>query len=186
MSLRKKLLRPLCKTAALLSFIGILSVSGFGTSDVLAQAAGTLSAPPAQTFGSWTKICNLPAGTPNVQCEITQSARAKDRPDISFRVSFIKRPAPDTRPLLRVIVPIRVELPLGVGIMVDGNKDLGHMSYRWCRGENCVAEALLEDKELQTFLNGKTATFYVFTTPEDGVGGVIDLDGVKQGYQALP
>jgi len=88
--------------------------------------------------------------------------------------------------MLRVIVPIHVELRLGVGIMIDGSEDMGNMPYSRCGGEECVAEVMLSDEDLEAFFNGKTATFYIFTTPEQGVGGVIDLEGVREGYAALP
>lgn len=150
------------------------------------QAASQTNVPQKQTFGSWTKVCNQPSGTPNIMCEITQSARAKDRPDIFYRVSLIKARTEPSETLLRVIVPIRVELQLGVGIMVDGTKDMGHMPYRRCLGDSCVAEVFLSNDEVNSFISGKNATFYVFTTPQDGIGGVINLDGLKAGYQALP
>jgi len=148
--------------------------------------SGSQTVPEPQTFGSWIKFCTLPTGTPTVLCELLQSARAKDRPDISFRVSFFKNQQPEKFTLLRVIVPIHVELRLGVGIMIDGSQDMGNMPYSRCGGEECVAEVMLSDEDLEAFFNGKTATFYIFTTPEQGIGGIIDLDGVREGYAALP
>ncbi|UXN04379.1 MULTISPECIES: invasion associated locus B family protein [unclassified Bartonella] len=174
------------KAICAISMTGLLVSLGMAPVIAFAQPASQQDVPQNQNFGSWTKVCSQPSGTPNIQCEITQSARAKDRPDISFRVSFIKRPAKDQGTLLRVIVPIRVELQLGIGIMIDGTTDMGHMPYRRCLGDSCVAEVLLNNTELASFLNGKNATFYVFTTPQDGVGGIINLDGVKAGYNALP
>lgn len=188
MLFRKYLMKPLCQSAAVLLLIVAVCAYGSTTERAFAQAASQRDVPAPTTFGSWTKICSLPPGTPNIICELTQSARAKDRPDISFRVSFIKLPQKEGT-LLRVIVPIRVELPLGVGIKLNDEKDekdMGNMPYRRCLGENCVAEALLVEKDIQNFLAGKSATFFVFTTPEEGTGGIIDLTGVKAGYNALP
>jgi len=171
---------------------GLLSIAGWGNS--MAQTGGSTTpaplrvqdVPEPQNFGSWIKFCTLPTGTPTVLCELLQSARAKDRPDISFRVSFFKNEQPEKFTILRVIVPIHVELRLGVGIMIDGTQDMGNMPYSRCGGEECVAEVMLSDKDLESFFNGKTATFYIFTTPEQGIGGIIDLDGVREGYAALP
>lgn len=174
------------RTVRAISLAGLFVSLGMAPLPAFSQSASQQDVPQTQIFGSWTKVCSQPSGTPNVQCEITQSARAKDRPDISFRVSFIKRPGQEQGTLLRVIVPIRVELQLGIGIMIDGTTDMGHMPYRRCLGDNCVAEVLLNNTELASFLNGKNATFYVFTTPQDGVGGIITLDGVKAAYNALP
>jgi len=181
-------MKPLHMRAGILPSAAVLCIYVFSAGAAFAQPASQRDVPPSTTFGAWTKVCALPAGTPNIICELTQSARARDRPDISFRVSFIKLPQKEGT-LLRVIVPIRVELPLGVGIKIDSDrekdKDMGNMPYRRCLGENCVAEALLVDKDMQNFLDGKSATFFVFTTPEEGIGGIIDLTGVKAGYNAL-
>lgn len=186
MSAFGNILKSFNKAVSAVSISGLLVFLSMAPTPAFSQAASQQDVPQTQIFGSWTKVCSQPSGTPNIQCEITQSARAKDRPDISFRVSFIKRPAPEQGTLLRVIVPIRVELQLGIGIMIDGTTDMGHMPYRRCLGDSCVAEVLLNNDELGSFLNGKNATFYVFTTPQDGVGGIITLDGVKAGYNALP
>jgi len=170
-------------------FLAILLLLGFSLKVAVAQTAPSQEAqnvPNPQNFGSWTKFCTLPTGTPTMLCELMQNARAKDRPDISFRVSFFKNEQPEKFTMLRVIVPIHVELRLGVGIMIDGVEDMGSMPYSRCAGDECVAEVMLSDDDLETFLNGKTATFYVFTTPEQGVGGVLDLNGVREGYAALP
>jgi len=186
MLLGRKKISLLRVPVALLAYgiCALLALGGAG----LAQSAssGGQSVPPPQTFGAWTKVCSLPPGTPTQQCELMQSARARDRPDISFRISFIKREQPERLTILRAIVPINVELQLGIGIMIDGTQDMGKMPYRRCLGDECVAEVMLGDQDLQTFFSGKTATFYVFTTPEDGVGGVINLDGVRAGYEDLP
>ncbi len=85
---------------------------------------------------------------------------------------------------MRVFVPIRVELRSGVGIKID-DKNVGRMEYRRCLGDSCVAEALLEEDMLQTFLKGKAATYFIFTTPEQGVGGTADLDGLEDAYATL-
>jgi len=176
-------IRWLRTAMALLSCaVGMMVVVG----NVFAQNPGGQTVPPPQTFGAWTKICSVPPGTPTLQCELMQSARARDRPDVSFRISFIKREQPERLTLLRAIVPIHVELQLGIGIMIDGVQDMGKMPYRRCLGDECVAEVMLGDQDLQAFFSGRTATFYVFTTPEDGIGGVINLDGVRAGYEALP
>lgn len=166
--------------------IAALSVSTVGLSlnIALAQAPSQQDIPAPQTFGAWTKICSLPPGTPNLQCEVVQNVRAQGRPDIAFRVTLYRLPK-NQGTLMRVFVPIRVELRLGVGIKID-NKDMGKMEYRRCLGDNCVAEAFLKDEDLKAFLDGKMATYFIFTTPEEGVGGMIDLNGLKEAYNSLP
>jgi len=190
--LRRQIWIKLCgwSSAALLSLGFLFVVTGGALAQTAPSTATpsvrTQSVPEPQNFGSWIKFCTLPTGTPTVLCELMQSARAKDRPDIGFRISFFKNEQPEKFTMLRVIVPIHVELRLGVGIMIDGAQDMGNMPYSRCGGEECVAEAMLSDEDLEAFFNGKTATFYVFTTPEQGVGGIVDLDGAREGYNALP
>lgn len=155
-----------------------------------AQTKPVQDIPATQTFGAWTKICSLPPGTPNVQCEVVQNIRAANRPDIVFHISFLRMPHDASAPqqgavLMRVFVPIRVELRLGVGIRVD-NKDLGKMEYRRCLGDTCVAEVILKDEEFQAFLDGKNATYFIFPTTQEGVGGMVDLNGLKEAFNALP
>jgi len=164
-------------------FIAILAFFTLFCGPAWSQAASQKDVPPPKAYGAWTKICSLPPGTPNIQCEVVQNVRAQDRPDISFRVTFYKLPK-NQGTLMRVFVPIRVELRLGVGIKID-EKDMGKMEYRRCLGDNCVAEAFLKEADLKAFLDGKMATYFIFTTPEEGVGGLIDLKGLKAAYNDL-
>ncbi|WP_026501098.1 invasion associated locus B family protein [Bartonella clarridgeiae] len=154
------------------------------TNYVIAQTSNMQSVPTPQTYGAWTKICSLPPGTPNVQCEIVQDVRAQKRRDITFRVAFYKLPQ-NKEVLMRVFVPIRVELRSGIIIKID-DKDVGKMDYRRCSGDNCVAEALLKENVVKHFLEGKIATYIIFTTPEQGIGGLVDLNGLKDAYATLP
>lgn len=167
----------------LLAFVVLLSAAQ-------AQDKPVQDVPAPQTFGAWTKVCSLPPGTPNIQCEVVQNIRAVNRPDIAFHISFLRMPqdasAPQQRAvLMRVFVPIRVELRLGVGIRVD-DKDLGRMEYRRCLGDTCVAEVILKDDEFKAFEKGKNATYFIFPTTQEGVGGVVDLNGLTAAFEALP
>ncbi|EJF88223.1 invasion associated locus B family protein [Bartonella melophagi] len=154
------------------------------TNYAIAQVPKIQNVPAPQTYGAWTKVCSLPPGTSNIQCEITQDVRTQERRDITFRVTFHKLPK-NQETLMRVFVPIRVELRSGIGIKID-DKNIGKIEYRRCLGDNCVAEALLKEDVLKLFLNGKTATYFIFTTPEKGVGGLIDLRGLSEAYVDLP
>jgi len=170
--------KPARRLGAYLGALALLII-GFGSAAAAAQNAAPV------TFGAWQKTCSTPPGTPNRMCELTQTARAKDRPDIIFRASFIKLPQKKGT-LLRLLVPIRVELPMGVGVNIDGGKDMGNMLYRRCFGDNCLAEAVLTDKDMENFYNAKSVTFFIFPTPEEGVGATLSLNGVKAGYDSLP
>ncbi|AGF74247.1 invasion associated locus B family protein [Bartonella australis AUST/NH1] len=150
----------------------------------VAQMPNAHSIPAPQTYGAWTKICSLPPGTPNMQCEAVQDVRTQDRRDITFRIAFYKLPG-NKGTLMRVFAPILVELRPGILIKIDG-KDIGKITYRRCLNNVCIAEALLKEDMLKHFLEGKTAIYSVFTTPEKGIGGLVDLNGLSDAYSALP
>ncbi|WP_019219768.1 invasion associated locus B family protein [Bartonella florencae] len=149
-----------------------------------AQTSHVQNVPAPQTYGAWTKVCSLPPGTPNIQCEIVQNVHTQNRHDITLRVTFYKLPK-NQGALMRVFVPIRVELRPGVGLKID-DKNMGRLEYRRCLGDNCVAEAVLKDDILQLFFKGKMATYFIFTTPEQAIGGLVDLNGLSDAYATLP
>ncbi|WP_442879688.1 invasion associated locus B family protein [Bartonella sp. CB189] len=149
-----------------------------------AQTPNEQNIPAPQSYGAWTKVCSLPPGTPNIQCEVVQNVHTKNHHDIVLRVTFYKLPK-NQGALMRVFAPIRVELRSGVGIKID-DKDIGKIEYRRCLGDTCVAESLLKGDTLRLFLEGKAATYFIFTTPEQGIGGLVDLNGLKDAYATLP
>ncbi|ALE04056.1 invasion associated locus B family protein [Bartonella ancashensis] len=150
----------------------------------VAQISSAHDTPAPQIYGTWTKVCSLPPGTPNMQCEIVQDIRIQERQDITFRVIFYKLPK-NQGTLMRVFVPIRVELRPGIAVEID-NTDIGTLEYRRCLGDHCVAETLLSDNLFQYFLKGKTATYTIFITPEQKIGGLINLHGLTEAYKNLP
>nr|WP_245262469.1 invasion associated locus B family protein [Bartonella koehlerae] len=167
-------------------FVGAILYALYNSSitHTFAQTSDIQSVPPPKTYGAWTKVCSLPPGTPNIQCEVVQNVHTQNRHDITLRVTFYKLPK-NQGVLMRVFVPIRVELRPGVGLKID-DKNMGRIEYRRCLGDNCVAEAILKDDILQLFLKGKTATYFIFTTPEQGIGSLVDLQGLNDAYTNLP
>ncbi|MBB5073521.1 invasion protein IalB [Bartonella callosciuri] len=167
-------------------FVGavIYTLYNASTNHAFAQTSNAQNVPSPQTYGAWTKVCSLPLGTPNLQCEVVQNVHTQNRHDITLRVTFYKLPQ-NQGALMRVFVPIRVELRPGVGLKID-DQNIGKVEYRRCLGDNCVAEAILKEDILQVFLKGKTATYFIFTTPEQGVGSRIDLHGLSDAYATLP
>ncbi|WP_396335803.1 invasion associated locus B family protein [Bartonella gliris] len=164
--------------------VAVCTLYNISTNHAVAQTSNLQNVPAPKTYGAWTKVCSLPPGTPNIQCEVVQNVHTQNRHDITFRVTFYKLPKKQGA-LMRVFVPIRVELRLGVGLKID-DKDMGKMEYRRCLGDNCVAEAVLKEDILQLFLKGKTATYFIFTTPEQAIGGLVDLKGLNDAYATLP
>lgn len=145
--------------------------------------------PPApgtvrSNHGAWSVVCDKPPGASTEQCALMQNVIAEDRPEVGLSVVVLKT-ADRKSKILRVLAPLGVLLPNGLGLNVDG-KDIGRAYFVRCFADGCYAEVVLEDELLKTFRSGAQATFIVFQTPEEGIGIPVDLKGFAEGYDALP
>ena len=146
----------------------------------LAQQSGSVRS----SHGAWSIICDTPAGASSEQCAMMQNVVAADRPEMGLSVVVLKT-ADNKAEILRVLAPLGVLLPNGLGLTVDG-KDIGRAYFVRCFQDGCYAEVILEKPLLDTLSAGKSATFFVFQTPEEGIGIPVDLNGFGEGYKALP
>jgi invasion protein IalB len=136
------------------------------------------------THGAWSILCDKPAGASSEQCALMQNVIADDRPEVALSVVVLKTADGSSR-VLRVLAPLGVLLPNGLGLNVDG-KDIGRAYFVRCFTDGCYAEVILDDTLLATLKSGKLATFIVFQTPEEGIGIPVDLSGFTEGFAALP
>ncbi len=134
--------------------------------------------------GDWELRCETPPGALHEQCALLQSVTAEDRPNVNLVVIVLKTADGKNR-LLRVIAPLGVLLPSGLGLKID-NTDVGRAGFVRCLPTGCVAEVVMEDKLIQSLKNGHNATFIIFQTPEEGIGIPLDLKGFADGFDALP
>ncbi len=134
--------------------------------------------------GAWSIICDTPAGASSEQCALMQNVVAEDRAEVGLSVVVLKT-ADKKAKILRVLAPLGVLLPNGLGLNVDG-KDIGRAYFVRCLRDGCFAEVILEEKLLKTLKTGTTATFIVFQSPEEGIGIPVDLKGFSDGYDNLP
>jgi invasion protein IalB len=134
--------------------------------------------------GDWEMRCETPAGASREQCALVQSIAAEDKPNVSLVVIVLKTADGKAR-LLRVIAPLGVLLPAGLGLKID-NVDVGRAGFVRCLPTGCVAEVVMEDKLLDQLKAGVNATFIVFNTPEEGIGLPLALAGFGQGFEKLP
>ncbi len=151
-----------------------------GDRAMAAQQPGTVKS----THGAWSIVCDRPAGAKEEQCAMMQNVIAEDRPEVGLSVVILKTADRKSR-ILRVLAPLGVLLPNGLGLNVD-NKDIGRAYFVRCFADGCYAEVVLEEALLKTLRAGATATFIVFQTPEEGIGIPVDLKGFGEGYDALP
>ncbi|GAB4525951.1 MAG: invasion associated locus B family protein [Roseibium sp.] len=153
---------------------------------VLAQ--GTLTAAAQgevrSSHGDWQMRCDTPPGAADEQCALIQNVTAADRENVGLSVIVLKTADKQAR-ILRVLAPLGVLLPSGLGLRVD-NADIGRAGFVRCLPNGCIAEVILEDDLLSKLQSGGQATFIIFQTPEEGIGIPISLNGFSAGFDALP
>ncbi len=137
-----------------------------------------------ETHGDWQMRCEQPPGAPSEQCALVQNVTAEDRENVGLTVIFLKT-ADGQVNLLRVLAPLGVLLPSGLGLVID-EEDVGRAGFVRCLPNGCIAEVVLEEDLVQRFRGGSIATFIIFQTPEEGIGIPISLDGFSGGFDALP
>jgi invasion protein IalB len=152
----------------------------FAASSQPALAQGAVKA----TFGDWQIRCDTPAGAQSEQCALIQSVVAEDRSNAGLTVIILKT-ADQKSKLMRVVAPLGVLLPSGLGLKLD-NADVGRAGFVRCLPNGCVAEVVMDDKLLGQLKAAKTATFIIFETPEEGIGFPLSLKGLGDGYDKLP
>ncbi|MBJ3777679.1 invasion associated locus B family protein [Acuticoccus mangrovi] len=160
-------------TAVLALLAGVLGSTG----DAAAQ--GRIAA----RHGDWQIRCERPVGAPSEQCALVQNVEAQDRANVGLTVIFLRTADRQAR-ILRVLAPLGVLLPSGLGLSIDNN-EVGLAGFVRCLPEGCIAEVELDDGLIERFEAGNTATFVIFQTPEEGIGIPISLNGFTSGFAAL-
>lgn len=134
--------------------------------------------------GDWQLSCDTPPGASFEQCAIIQNVTAQDQPNVGLSVIILKT-ADNQAQLLRVLAPLGVLLPNGLGLNIDGT-DLGRVAFVRCLPNGCVAEVIMDEQLIAALSNGTSALFVVFKTPEEGIGIPVSLNGFASGFAALP
>ncbi len=150
----------------------------FSTAAVIAQGE------VRSIHGDWQVRCDKPPGSKVVQCALIQNVTAEDRDNVGLSVIVLKTADLKAR-ILRVLAPLGVLLPSGLGLRVD-DADIGRAGFVRCLPNGCIAEVILQDDLINKLKTGKFATFIIFQTPEEGIGIPISLSGFAEGYDALP
>jgi invasion protein IalB len=135
-------------------------------------------------YGDWQMSCDTPPGASFEQCAIIQNVTAEDQPNVGLSVIVLKTADRQAR-LLRVLAPLGVLLPNGLGLNIDGT-DMGRVAFVRCLPNGCVAEVVMDDALIKQLSEGTTAIFVVFKTPEEGIGIPVSLNGFKDGFANLP
>jgi invasion protein IalB len=159
----------------------------------LALAAPLALAPAGYAFAQgavksvhkdWQIRCDTPPGAKAEQCALIQSVTAEDRANVGLTVIVLKTADQKSR-LMRVVAPLGVLLPSGLGLKID-QADIGRAGFVRCLPNGCIAEVIMDDELIKKLRSGKTATFIIFQTPEEGIGFPMSLAGFGEGYDKLP
>ena len=163
-----------------------LAIAGLAVAALVAAASGAAFAQGAvrTSHGDWQIRCDTPPGSRSEQCALVQNVAAEDRPNVALTVIALKTADGKAR-LLRVLAPLGVLLPSGLGLKIDAT-DVGRAGFVRCLPSGCVAEVVMDDNLLGQLSDGQTATFIIFQTPEEGIGVPVSLNGFKDGFAALP
>jgi invasion protein IalB len=162
---------------------GVLAAAAFaafaaGSGPAMAQGVVRSS------HGDWQMRCETPPGAKSEQCALVQNVAAEDRPNVTLLVIALKTADSQSR-LLRVVAPLGVLLPAGLGLKID-DKDIGRAGFVRCLNTGCIAEVVMDDALIAALKAGQNATFIVFQTPEEGVGIPVSLTGFGEGLEKLP
>ena len=166
-----------------------LSLRGLLALGLLAGTLGASTQARAQgavrsVHGDWQIRCDTPPGAQNEQCALIQSVVAEDRSNAGLTVIVLKTADQKSR-LMRVVAPLGVLLPSGLGLKLD-NVDVGRAGFVRCLPIGCVAEVVMDDMLLNQLNTAMSATFIIFETPEEGIGFPLSLNGLAEGYEKLP
>ena len=135
-------------------------------------------------YGDWDMRCDTPPGAQSQQCVIMQFVTAEDRDNVGLSVVVMKTADKQAR-ILRVLAPLGVLLPRGLGLQID-QVDMGTTGFIRCLPNGCVSEVLMDDSLIEKLRAGSEAMFIIFQTPEEGIGVPISLAGFGEGFDALP
>jgi invasion protein IalB len=155
----------------------------------LAASTGTSGRALAQgavksVHNDWQVRCDTPPGAQGEQCALIQSVTAEDRANVGLTVIVLKTADQKSR-LMRVVAPVGVLLPSGLGLKID-NAEIGRAGFVRCVPNGCVAEVIMDDNLIGKLRSGQSATFIIFQTPEEGIGFPISLKGFGEGFDKLP
>jgi invasion protein IalB len=166
----------LTKLAAACVVLAFASAQAFAQSEV---GSGQVKA----VYGAWKLKCAQLAGAKQDKCALVQDLALEDQKNM-FMTIIVLRAFDGDKKLLRVVSPLAMLVPAGLGLKVDG-ADVGHVPFIKCYHFGCIAEVVVDDQLLAKFSTGQTASFIVFPTKDKGIGFPAPLAGFSEGLKGL-
>jgi invasion protein IalB len=176
--------RRLAARTAILALILAATLVLAGLAALLAAGEVFAQGAVRSVHQEWQIRCDTPPGAQSEQCALIQSVVAEDRANVSLTVLVLKTADNKSR-MMRVVAPLSVLLPTGLGLKID-NQDVGRAGFVRCLPNGCIAEVIMDDNLIKQLRTGTTATFIIFQTPEEGIGFPLSLKGFGEGFDKLP
>lgn len=171
------------RKSVILVLTAIIAVIMSSAPCAFAQGAKTADV-KKETFGDWKVNCGTPPGAREQKCALVQSVIDEERSNVGLRVIFLY--AAGGQGVLRVVAPLGVLLPFGLGLRIDdepiGKKPLPFIR---CRQMGCISEIIVKDPLLVKLKTGKTALFIIVETKEEGRAIPVSLKGFTKGLERL-
>ena len=161
-----------------------LALAALAVTFLGATVPGAAQGVVRSVFNDWQIRCDTPPGAQSEQCALIQSVTAEDRANVGITVIVLKTADQKSR-LMRVVAPMGVLLPSGLGLKID-QVDVGRAGFVRCLPTGGVAEVVMDDNLIKQLRAGTTATFIIIQTPEEGIGFPMSLKGFGDGYDKLP
>ena len=124
------------------SLYALVGVLLFGSVALQHASAQGVEGKVSSKHGAWSILCDTPAGANAEQCVLMQNVVAEDRNEVGLSVVVLKTADKKAR-ILRVLAPLGVILPNGLGLNIDG-KDLGRAYFVRCFSDGCYARGHFE------------------------------------------
>lgn len=172
--------------ALLATFLCLASAahSSFAQDNGAEQTPAGAAAVLRGTYGAWQLYCRTPPGAREEKCAIVQRVTDEERPNVGLNVQLFKSIG-DNANMMRVVAPLGIFLPRGLGIKVDG-EDVGNAKYVKCaRTTGCIAEFELQDEVVTKFQSGENALLIIFPTVDEGIGIPVSLEGFTKAFETL-
>ena len=129
----------------LTKLIAACVVLAFASAEAFAQSevgSGQVKA----IYGAWKLKCAQLAGAKQDKCALVQDLKLEDRPNM-FLTVLIMRSFDSDKKILRIVAPLGVVLPAGLGLRIDGH-DIGNVKFLKCWKFGCLAEVVDNDGRL--------------------------------------
>ena len=149
-----------------------------------APAQQQVQTPPQLMYSPWIKLCNKGADTNNKQvCVLHKDGRLENgRPVV---VAELIEPEGAPQKLLRVTVPLGVQLPRGTRVIIDQETPLTSQ-YSMCIPLGCFSDYPANDEMVAKLKKGKSLTVQAINFNNTAISLAVPLADFAKAYDGPP